>query len=1348
MDSIRTVVVFLAVSLSAPASSDTTRFLISGPEVVRAGAEIPLAITVFSDFSGWVTAEVAHGNTKSSQTADFQGGLTSLLTLPPIPGSISPNSLLNLTVRGYKEDSLIFTNTTTLSFSLRNVSSFILTDKLHYKPGDTVKIRVVCVQLDNHPFKGKVDISLRDPSGNVVDRWKSTGNLGIILEEFTLSQISPLGQWEITTSVNGVSDEKAFIVEKNDHPQFEVLVKTSSHVLIEDNISGSVRALSLSGQPVHGKLDVNVTLKADANSGGPLFMLKQTKEIYGSTQFVFSKDKLQHLFSSSAIHSTGHVVQISACVTDTSTGFKVNKTADVHVMQNTHQLIFLDYPLSLKPSLHFHAKLKITRYDRKPLSSSDLMHSVVVEVTQSASSNDTDPTILTLPVPEDGTVHIKFQLQDQVLMLFVRVRFQSSEETLKVFNNYSSPSGSYIQLSPVNESPAQIGLPLQLHVESTFKPMMLHFVVSSKGQIVAAGTRNSTSFSLTPTLSWSPEACVTVYCILSNGEVTSDTAVMPIHQPNHDCKLKILTNAGLNEKNQKDGSKNGENPPDDLGHYLVVQKHWSHWMETGVPLLWLDSTVSNMMWTSGKITVPDGVMSLEAMALVMSENQGLSFTAVPEKLAVSKDFSLSLDLPPYLVRGEEIVLEVNIHNYLEQDIEVIVLIAQSEAFEFVLMGKRDTSVINAQKLTIRSHMSAAALFPIRCLAVGEMEISVDAASAEASDGLVQRVMVKPEGVEQSVSQTEFLELAPGKLSNSMLASFSFPPHVVPGSQRAHVALGGDILAPSINNLDSLVLTPTGCGEQNMVHFAPSVYVLQYLDKSTQDDKDIRSKALEYLEKGYQNQLSYQREDGSFSAFGSNDTSGSTWLTAFVLRCFTQAQPYVQVNQTVLTRAMSWLLKRQAPQGEFVEEGSPIHTEMQAALDEGSVALTAYVLLAFLEDETYATVYEDNVSLALRYLESKVSSGKVSNYSLCLAAYALALGNRPSAGEVLAELSRRADNRDGVMMWTSSDGVRSHDGQPRSAQIEMASYVLLALFKRGSFIEGISLMKWLSTQRNHLGGFGTTQDTVVALQALAYYAAFSGANAIELKFKISAPSSSFVSLFQINSTNYRMYQSQKINADEDLPLNIYMEGRGFAIFQLNVFYNVESKAFSQNLGHASYEEAFFLNVHLSENRDNIHMMLSVCTSIKENQAIDQTGMVVLDVGMLSGFSLLPGAAVQSDVIKKVESTPEKVIFYLDSLTKTEFCIQLAFVRRHKVTRMKEAMVQVYDYYEPTRKATSSYNSETFRNTDSCFFCGANCDLCRPGITITVASPMLSNAIRGATFSLSCLFIGFAGVFAVI
>ncbi|XP_060938965.1 CD109 antigen-like [Limanda limanda] len=1361
-----------------------TLYLISGPDVLHAGTPTSLAITVLSDLPGRVTAELAHGDTSVAQTEDFQGGLTQVLTLPPIPGSISHNSLFNLTVRGYRGDSVIFTNNTTLSFNLKNVSVFIQMDKSRYQPGDNIRVRIVSVQLDNRPYKGTVDTAVKDPSGKVVDRWAPTGNLGIVLQEFSLSQTAPLGQWTFITTVNGVTKEKMFSVEHHERPHFEVMLKTPSRILVGDDISGTVRALYPSGKPVQGTLSVSVSLAPETMPAASEDKLTQTKEIYGSTQFFFSKDQVQTLHASSGSSSDTRV-HVAVCVTSNLKGSKVNKTVEVHLMRNTYQLTFHDFPSTLRPSLHFYTKLRITRYDRKPLSLQDRIHLAAFEVDQTLILNSTKSTTLMLPVPEDGDVHIKLELQAQVEMLFIRARFKSSEVTLKIYNNHVSPNGSYIQITPITALPAQVGSPLQIEVESTFTTTMLHFVLSARGQVLAAGTKNSSSFSLTPSLAWSPEACITVYFILSDGEVASDTAHVPISQHSHvslhwsreearpgeqvslsvtaveprshvgiavmgmhddntpeddldfkvkqECHIWMLTNATLYKQKQPDGPQNGD--------VLLVEKYCNHWMDATECLLWLDTIVSDTNWTSVKITVPDGVTALGAVALVMSDDLGLDFTPVPLKMSVSKDFSLSLNVPSYLIRGEEIVLQVDIINHLDQDLEVIVLLAQSAAFKFVLGDRGDVSVVNAQRLTLGSHASAPAWFPIRPVALGEIEISVDVVSAEASDSLVWTVHVKPEGVEQSYSRTLFLELAPERHNDSRSVSFSFPPDVVPGSQRANVALVGDLLALSFSNLESLVQLPQGCGEQNMIHFAPSVYVLQYLNKSTLNDEEIRKRALGYMIEGYHRQLSFQREDGSFAAFGDSDTSGSTWLTAFVLRCFLQAQPYMQVDNSVLTRAITWLLEQQGPQGEFREVGRLIHTEMQGGLDNSSVALTAYVLIALLQDETYAEMYKTNVSLATRYLENKVSSGVFSNYSLCLVTYALALANSQTAATALSQLTSRADYTDGVMMWASSAGLNSRDWQPYSAQIEMASYVLLVLFKRASLLEGFALLKWLSKQRNHLGGFGSTQDTVVSVQALSYYAAFSGANAIDLRLNVSAPASSFGSLFSINSTTFRMYQTQEINADQDLNMNIYMEGRGFAIFQMNVFYNVRSSAFSQDVRLASDEEAFSLHVDVAEDKEHNHMQLSICMRLKESQVISQTGMVILEVGMLSGFRLSPGAAAQTDLIRKMEILPEKISFYMDSLNKSEVCIGLPVIRNHKVAHVQDAVVLVYDYYEPQRKAVRMYNSVFLHNMESCFFCGSDCDLCRPGITVTVSSaPLLSRSVNSTTYSLSCIFLG--------
>jgi hypothetical protein len=43
--------------------------------------------------------------------------------------------------------------------------------------------------------------------------------------------------------------------------------------------------------------------------------------------------------------------------------------------------------------------------------------------------------------------------------------------------------------------------------------------------------------------------------------------------------------------------------------------------------------------------------------------------------------------------------------------------------------------------------------------------------------------------------------------------------------------------------------PYGCGEQNMVLFAPNIYVLKYLDKTQQLTQKIKTKALGFLRAG-------------------------------------------------------------------------------------------------------------------------------------------------------------------------------------------------------------------------------------------------------------------------------------------------------------------------------------------------------------------------------------------------------------------------------------------------------------------------------------------------------------------
>lgn len=111
----------------------------------------------------------------------------------------SKGQVFNLTVSAYRGADLLFTNTTTVRFNPRNVSTFIQTDKSRYQPGDTIIIRAASVQLDNRPYKGRVNISVevRVPAPNKAERSWISGVYGwggiVSWWELRLSLLSPAG---------------------------------------------------------------------------------------------------------------------------------------------------------------------------------------------------------------------------------------------------------------------------------------------------------------------------------------------------------------------------------------------------------------------------------------------------------------------------------------------------------------------------------------------------------------------------------------------------------------------------------------------------------------------------------------------------------------------------------------------------------------------------------------------------------------------------------------------------------------------------------------------------------------------------------------------------------------------------------------------------------------------------------------------------------------------------------------------------------------------------------------------------------------------------------------------------
>ncbi|XP_061594140.1 C3 and PZP-like alpha-2-macroglobulin domain-containing protein 8 [Cololabis saira] len=577
-------------------------------------------------------------------------------------------------------------------------------------------------------------------------------------------------------------------------------------------------------------------------------------------------------------------------------------------------------------------------------------------------------------------------------------------------------------------------------------------------------------------------------------------------------------------------------------------------------------------------------------------------------------------------------------------------------------------------------------------------------------------------------------------NHSEAFTLGVPHNMVPGSEKATAFMIGDVMGPTLNNLDKLLRLPFGCGEQNMIHFAPNVFVLKYLQKTRQLTPEVENEATDYLLQGYQRQLTYKRQDGSYSAFGERDSSGSMWLTAFVLKSFAQSRGFIFIDPEELRAAKSWLIKYQREDGSFPAMGRILNKDLQGGI-HGKISLTAYVVAALLE--TGITTEEEKVSVAKAkdFLESNTYSAD-DPYTTALSAYTLALLRSPYALLALRRLNHMAITQDGLTHWSLTGSTVSDedtfmgfsDGLSQSvvsAEVEMTAYGLLTYTLVGDVASALPVVKWLSQQRNALGGFSSTQDTCVALHALSEYAILSYVGGVNLTISLASTNLDFQETFELNRDNKKLLQSAKIPS---IPTGLFVsaKGEGCCLMQIDVSYNVPDPV---------SKPAFQLKVDLKERPQERHPQPASSSSRhstsrsrsradnrselsrKRRAPVDDddpaahqdkmdfnislevcarwlhsgsSNMAVIEVPMISGFRAdvesLERVLMDKRVgLKRYELSGRKVLFYFDEIpSQCMTCVAFQAVREYIVGKTAPVPVKIYDYYEPAFEATRFYN----------------------------------------------------------
>ena len=91
---------------------------------------------------------------------------------------------------------------------------------------------------------------------------------------------------------------------------------------------------------------------------------------------------------------------------------------------------------------------------------------------------------------------------------------------------------------------------------------------------------------------------------------------------------------------------------------------------------------------------------------------------------------------------------------------------------------------------------------------------------------------------------------------------------------------------------------------------------------------------------------------------------------------------------------------------------------------------------------------------------------------------------------------------------------------------MTAYNILSYVKMENLPQALSSVKWLAKQRNSQGGFVSTQDTVVALEALSEYMKSVTRTDVNMNIDMAADTEKLESV-RLNDDNALLLQSQKL-----------------------------------------------------------------------------------------------------------------------------------------------------------------------------------------------------------------------------
>lgn len=532
--------------------------------------------------------------------------------------------------------------------------------------------------------------------------------------------------------------------------------------------------------------------------------------------------------------------------------------------------------------------------------------------------------------------------------------------------------------------------------------------------------------------------------------------------------------------------------------------------------------------------------------------------------------SVDAKIPPYLTVGDKALIPLVIKNNSIQDLTFRIKVSLPPTM-------LSTDFINTILLPADS----------------SREIRIPVKAVAPTDGKIQFIIesdLKTETITLPVTAAEkgfpVIETFSGNKNSKHEFTIS---KVIPGSVHTQLKLFKTLEGQLLDGIESMLREPYGCFEQTSSSTYPNIYILKYLRESGKSNTAIEQKALGYIESGYKRLIGFETKKNGFEWFG--NTPPHEALTAYGLLEFTDMQEFIQVDKRMLERTKQFLLGRRDGKGLFnLSTGG--YDRFASVPNKIANIYIVYALTQAGIGKEIEPEYEAAVKKALE-----------SNDGYQLAMMALAASNMKQEKDFRLLMNALNTNSQKNNLNAETSVVNSRDA---SLRVETSALYALALMRESSPDIGTiaNLISRILAEKSYYG-YGSTQSTVLALQALVNYSKFTG--------KMSENS----------RISFTMNDSATV-ADSDLTAMVQEGKNVFAIqypdSQNKIPYNLEV-SYNTYTPPNSAKAELTLATRLAGTKTRVGETMRMDVEVTNNRSILQP-MAVAKIGIPAGLSIQP------------------------------------------------------------------------------------------------------------------------------